>query len=164
MSSIHDNNLKETEVSTITVSLAHNEYLRIEKDEKKVQRRPNYFMVGNGSTNMSKIFSIDLLKELVESSKAGQFLLIAIKDGICYDNGYSPVVTILKSALTSTQQQYLVKGYKELRSRGLVIRVGNSKYMINPNALIPTNYEEAIAIWNKAVTKDEGTSSQEQAE
>lgn len=115
---------------------------------------PNYFMVGNGTMNRHKIFGIDLLKELANSSKAGQWLLLKIKDGINYDNDYNPVVNIVSKELTSTEVQYLKRGYAELVAKDLVRRIKQGHYMINPNALIPPNYDEAIKVWDEAGKKE----------
>ena len=104
--------------------------------------------------NKDKIQSIDLLRELAMASKAGQFILLAIKDGITYENNYSPVVTINRKTLTATQQRYLVDGFKELSDKDLVRRISNGKYMINPNALIPLDYEEALQVWQSVVERN----------
>jgi len=106
---------------------------------------PNFIMTGNGTMNSSSIQSINLLVESMDSTKSEQYLLKAIINGINYHNGYSAVVMIVPK--TSTHRQYLKEGYKSLFIRGLVKRVKRSHYMINPNALIPPNYESALEIW-----------------
>ena len=121
-------------------------------DEKqKRATKPNYFMIGNGTMNKHKIYGIDLLRELANSTKAEQFLLLAIKDGICYGNDYSPIVKVIPE--TETQRQYIKLGYKSLLARELVIRVKKAHYMINPNALIPIDYEGSLRIWEEAINK-----------
>ena len=113
--------------------------------------KPNCYMVGNGIMNKYNIQAIDMIRELANSTKAEQFLLLAIKDGICYGNDYSPIVKVIPE--TETQRQYIKLGYKSLLARELVIRVKKSHYMINPNALIPIDYEGALRIWEEAVNK-----------
>ena len=135
-------------LNSTVVILADDEYLVKGKTANKTNK-PNYFMVGNGTMNKNKIFGIDLLTELVNCTKAAQWLILQIKSGITYDNNYNPVVRIDRQTLTSTEQQYLVKGYAELVDKDLVRRIKRSHYMINPNALIPPNYEEAIKVWNE---------------
>lgn len=110
-------------------------------------------MIGNGTMNKHHIYGIDLLRELANSTKAEQFILLAIKDGINFDNDYSPIVKVVGN--TSTEKQYLKNGYASLLARNLVVRVKKSHYMINPNALIPLDYEEALKIWEEAVRKNE---------
>ena len=146
MESISKDNLNNTENNShiAYLKLEIDERLQVVKDVKKV--KPNYFMVGNGTMNRNKIFGIDLLRELANASKAGQFLLLAIKDGIVYGNGYHPVVKVLGT--TKYEKNLLSEGYRELFERDLVRRVKRSHYMINPNAFIPPDYESAIAIWD----------------
>ena len=117
----------------------------------KAVKKPNYFMIGNGTMNKQKMYAIDLLTELANSTKAEQFILLSIKDGICYGNDYNPVVKVIGE--TETQKQYIKLGYKSLEARGLVLRIKKSYYMINPNALIPPDYEAALQVWEEAVKK-----------
>ena len=133
----------------LTVYLDVNESLAINRI--KVINKPNYLMIGNGTMNKHKIFGIDLLRELANSSKAAQYLLLAIKDGINFDNNYNPVVRVLGK--TSTEKQYIIIGYKELLDRNLVVRVKKSHYMVNPNALIPPDYQSAIELWDSITSK-----------
>ena len=100
------------------------------------------------------IVSDELIDAVCTVSKAGQFVILAIQEGITYENNYSPVVTINRKTLTATQQQYLVTGFKELSAKDLVRRISNGKYMINPNALVPLDYEEALQIWNSAAKRN----------
>lgn len=132
----------------VTVYIDPTETVSIEKKTKV--SKPNYFMIGNGTMNKNKIYGIDLLREMSMSSKAGQALILWIKDGIVFENGYSHIVKIVASTLTKYEQKLLVEGYKELRARDLVRRTKKSHYMINPNALIPLDYEQAMIDWNNA--------------
>ena len=146
--SIPEENLRQDKVA-LTVYLDVNESLAINRT--KVVNKPNYLMIGNGTMNKHKIFGIDLLRELANSSKAAQYLLLAIKDGINFDNNYNPVVKVIGK--TSTEKQYVITGYKELLDRQLVVRVKKSHYMVNPNALIPPDYQSAIELWNSVIDK-----------
>lgn len=107
---------------------------------------PNYYRIGNGTINKHGIVSIDLLEETIQSSKAAQYLIKQIKSGAGWDNSYNYIVKVI--GITSTEKQYIKAGYKELEARGLVKRVKQSHYMLNPNALIPLDYAEAIVLWN----------------
>ena len=147
--SITNQSLKTDKVAML-VYVAPEENVNISVEKRRVIK-PNYLMIGNGTMNKNKIFGIDLLKELANSTKAEQFLLLAIKDGITYENEYNPVVKVV--AETVTHKQYLKTGYKSLLERGLVVRIKQSHYMINPNALIPINYEESLRIWEEAYSK-----------
>lgn len=109
---------------------------------------PNYFRVGNGTMNKSKIQSIDFIREVAFASKAAQFLLLSIKDGIGYGNDYHHVVKV--QGTTKHEKNMISAGYKELVARDLVRRVKRGHYMINPNALIPIDYEQALKDWEDA--------------
>lgn len=144
--SITEENLKNGKVA-VTVYINANETVSV---NTKAKHKPNYFMIGNGTMNKHKIYGIDLLQELADSSKAGQFLLLAIKNGINHDNDYNHIVKISAKELSKYAQKLLIEGYKELSLRGLVRRVKQSHYMINPNALIPLDYEQAMKDWDSA--------------
>ena len=107
-------------------------------------------MIGNGTMNKQGIGSIDFLEELVDSTKAEQFLLLAIKNGMNYDNGYKPVVKVIGAS--KYEQNMIAEGYKSLYARNLVRRTKKAHYIINPNAFIPLNYEGALDIWNSIAT------------
>ena len=144
MESISKDNLNNTEGKVaVTVYITKDEQVAVTAARKS---KPNYFMVGNGTMNKNKLFGIDLLRELASSSKAGQFVLLSIKDGIGYGNDYHPVVKVVGD--TKYEKNLLSEGYKELFERDLVRRVKRSYYMINPNALIPLDYVSAIEIWD----------------
>ena len=134
----------------VLMYISPGEQVMVEEKQKRATK-PNYFMIGNGTMNKHRIYGIDLLRELANSTKAEQFLLLAIKDGICYGNDYSPIVKVIPE--TETQRQYIKLGYKSLLARELVIRIKKSHYMINPNALIPLDYEGSLRIWEEAVNK-----------
>ena len=136
----------------VLMYISPGEQVTVEEKQKRATK-PNYFMIGNGTMNKHKIYGIDLLKELANSTKAEQFLLLAIKDGICYGNDYSPIVKVVGE--TKYQQNMITEGYKSLSARELVIRVKKSHYMINPNALIPIDYEGALQVWEATVGKQE---------
>jgi hypothetical protein len=78
-----------------TVSPASSVYLQlgdgleIVKSKPKTKKTPNYYRVGNGTVNKNKIESIDLLREMANMSKPAQFLVLAIKDGMSWVNGFS---------------------------------------------------------------------------
>lgn len=137
--------------NNVMISLGDDEVI---VKQKRHRVAPNYIRIGNGSMNKHKIKSINLIEEMFKSAKAGQWLINMIQQGINYENEYSPVVLIRKNELTPLQQKYLKEGYKELVCRDLVRRIKNGYYMINPNALIPPDYEKALAIWEEAEARN----------
>lgn len=147
---ITDDSLNIANKTAITVYISGDESVTVDKKTKLV-RKPNYFMIGNGTMNRHQIYGIDLLTELANSSKAGQYLILAIKDGITYENEYNPIVKVVGK--TKYEQNMIIAGYKELVERDLVRRVKKSYYMINPNALIPLDYEQAMLDWEQCAPK-----------
>ena len=135
--------------SIVQITLDDNEYL-VKTRNKVVKREPNYRRVGNGTMNKYGMQSIDLLEEVMNMSKAAQFVIKKIKDGISYETNYNPVVRLSRKTFTKSEQNYLDKGFKELQEKDLVRRIKQGHYMINPNALIPIKYEEALEIWLSA--------------
>jgi hypothetical protein len=132
--------------SIVQIQLDDNEYI-VKAKAKEVKKQPNYFMAGNGTMSKYKIKSIDLLEEVMTVSKAAQFVIRLIKSGITHETDYNPAVKISRKTLTKSEQNYLDKGYKELVGKDLVRRVKQGHYMINPNALIPPEYDKAVIIW-----------------
>lgn len=137
----------------VMVYIDADESVNVIKNQERM-KKPNYFMIGNGTMNKHKIYGIDLLKEIAIASKAAQFLLLAIKDGITFENGYNPVVKVVGES--KYEQNKITEGYKELVGKDLVRRIKRSHYMINPYALIPPiDYEEAVKKWEEAgILKD----------
>jgi hypothetical protein len=95
--------------------------------------------------NKSNIQSIDLLQEMDLMSSNARKTILLIKGNLHFGikNG---VVKVSFDGDKNKSKRFL-EGYKELRDKGLVKRVKKSHYMINPNALIPIDYEEAIQLW-----------------
>lgn len=119
----------------------------IEFVNKKKPKIPNYQRIGNGTMNKHSIKSIDLLREVVKLSKPAQNTILWLKDELAWDNQTGEVKIEMKN-LTNSQQQQFQKGYKELNSKNLMIRTRRSHYMMNPNALIPLDYEAGLKLWN----------------
>ena len=130
---------------TVVVQVGIDEQVSV---SKKTKAGPNYYRVGNGTMNKDKIKSMDLLQEIADATKSGQYLILAIKNGITYDTDYNPVVKVVGKS--KYEQDMISAGYKELLARDLVVRVKRSYYMLNPNALIPLDYTAAIKVWDEA--------------
>ena len=139
-------NISEDSLKTaVTVLITKDESITV---TKKRRSEPNYYKVGNGTMNKNKIQAIDLLDEIMNSTKAEQMLIKAIKNGIGYDNDYYYVVKVTGN--TKYEQNQIAVAYKSLKERNLVIRTKKNHYMINPNALIPLDYGQAVEDWFKA--------------
>ena len=142
MESIPKGSLNEDKIP-VTVFINRTDTVEVKSTSRGT---PNFFRVGNGTMNKKKIQSINLLQEMANASKAAQYLLLGITNGIEYSNDYHYVVKVIPT--TETQKSYLKQGYKELVQKNLVKRVKRSHYMINPDALIPLEYEEAKKLWD----------------
>ena len=142
MESIPKGSLNEDKIP-VTVFINRTDTVEVKSTSRGT---PNFFRVGNGTMNKKKIQSINLLQEMANASKAAQYLLLGITNGIEYSNDYHYVVRVIPN--TETQKSYLKQGYKELAQKNLVKRVKRSHYMINPDALIPLEYEEAKKLWD----------------
>ena len=146
--------MEDTQTRQVLITLDINETVEIKSATSK-RVVPNYYRVGNGTMNKYQVKSIDLIDVVIASSKAGQFLIQKIKAGMNWDNSYHFVTKINSSLLTSTEKQYLAIGYKELEAIDIVRRVKRGHYMLNPNALISIQYDEAIALWNSIPKRTE---------
>jgi len=137
--------MNEDGVRIIQFNLNPNEEL-----VKKINRKtvPHFKMIGDGMATSKTVKSIDFLREIINATKAEQFVIITIKDLLTHKT-VDGEVFIKLSDFTQTQQRVFLKGFKLLEKKNLAKRTKQSHYMINPNAIIPINYEEAIEKWNK---------------
>ena len=146
--------MEDIQTRQVLITLGIDETVEIKSATSK-RVVPNYYRIGNGTMNKYQVKSIDLIDVVIASSKAGQFLIQKIKAGMNWDNSYHFVTKINSSSLTSTEKQYLAIGYKELEAIDIVRRVKRGHYMLNPNALISIQYDEAIALWNSIPKRTE---------
>jgi hypothetical protein len=131
---IHQLTLKEDEAVTVV-------------KKREPRKRPNFTMIGNGTMNKDGVQARDLLREMTQMTKAELYTLIWIRDAIYWENRTGEVALYMAD-LTSTQQRQFKSGFKSLHEKDLVRRIKRSHYMINPNALIPLDYEAALELWN----------------
>jgi len=96
---------------------------------------------------MKGIISIDLLREMTYMTKAEQSSFITIRDAIQWDNPDGEVYITFSDKYL---QKKFLEGFKLLEAKSLVKRTKRSHYMINPNALIPLDYDLALELWEKS--------------
>jgi len=120
---------------------------RAETTLVKLDTSPSYYKIGTGTMNKHRMKSIDLLDEVIASTKAEQYVIQLIKDGVSYDSP-DGIVTIPMHTMTETEKRTFRKGYKSLYDRDLVRRVKRGQYMINPNALILNSYTKCKKVWD----------------
>jgi hypothetical protein len=131
----------------------------LEKDEilvkkKLTAKRPNFYMVGNGTMSKRGIKAVDLLDEIMKMTKAEQYVIRVIKEEITYYNTTGEVAVATSALPSDTCRTTFKNGFKLLCQKDLVRRTKRGHYMINPNALIPIEYDEALTIWNKNESKE----------
>lgn len=124
-----------------------------------------YTMVGDG--RMSPHFgipkSIDLLEAVRDMNALEKVCFFTIKNSIKwdrFDNKYIYQVNVDMSQLSKSQQSKFRAGYALLSAKDLVRRISRGVYMINPTALIPTDFEREFAIWSNAKPQQSLTNTQ----
>lgn len=144
--------MSEVIITTSTLE-THKDYDIKISQRKRYEDKPKFSMVGDG--RMSKVFgipkSIDLLEAVAEMSSAEKFCFFLIKRGIRldrWDSKFIYQVPIRTSELSATDKTQFAKGFKLLSTKQLVRRLTRGIYMINPCALIPSDFEHEFAIWN----------------
>lgn len=133
----------------------------LEKNEKAVitietvtkSKKPNYFMIGNGTMNKHKIQSINLVSVTAKASAPARELITTILDLMVFDPSTQSTIFVVNPIPTiHIQPQTLKKGYKELHALDIVRRVKRGYYMLNPNAII-TDYDRQIEVWDSIQIK-----------
>ena len=118
--------------------LNQNEYYEIKK--KTLNKKPRFTMLGN------KMQSLDIIADF---NKPEAFAFKLLKNQREYEDNISLFDT---GSLSSTDKVVFYKGYKSLEQKNLIKRIKKgrpSKYIFNPNFIIPNDYDESLNIWNK---------------
>ncbi len=124
------------------------------KQEKRVNNKPNFRMIG-----VNKMNAIKLLTSLTPQ-EAYVFQEIMSHLDYITNLGY-----VSQKNKTSTQTQQFTTGYKRLKDKDMVVRLKRgqpSLYMVNPDLILPTNYDEALIRWNEATKKKKITHNSEE--
>ena len=142
-------NNKRTEV---TARLEEGKQLKVVDATKEV--KPFFHLIGTGVKRRgTQVDAIDFIQVLTEMTKPELFVIRTIKEKIGNNDNIGEV-HIPTSMFDSAELQKWKKGIASLKTKKLVYRTKSSHFMINPDALIPNKYEEALKIWNKIVHKD----------
>lgn len=141
--------------------LCHNCHEIKHESDMKIKKSSDtpisFSMIGNGKTNRtSNLKSVDIIKEMVEMSKAEIFTVYALRNtsrwvtdeisGRQYSDGISEIRH--ETWESDAEHQMFQRGMRNLKNKGLAIKLNNKQYMINPLAIIPTDREVAIRQWN----------------
>jgi hypothetical protein len=121
-------------------------------EDDKLLAKPHFNMVGTGRIFMKdkRLPAVDLLKEIATMPTAASFALIELRDAIYYDTDlkqYTLLITYSQTHLTPYQKKQFKTGVKILIEKDLVRRKSRGVYMINPMALIPSQFAEAERLW-----------------
>jgi hypothetical protein len=143
-----------------TPKLKKNEKLVVEQYIVKTDAKglkPPFAMIGTGErlyppiSHLQGSQSMDALKIVSELDSDSRYTFFLLRDAILPKHyGTRGEVRYDTSSLTKGQSDVFSKGYLKLKAKKLVLRVTKGIYLINPNLLIPRNYEEVLAIWNNA--------------
>ena len=119
-------------------------------------RKPPFTMFGNGGLNKlgQSMNIISVMATL--TPKSIKLFEVMLR----YRNKDTNEVVMKSSELESPRLIY--NHLPSLVKSGLVIRIGNGRYMINPDAVIPNNYRSAKLEWNALIVgfrQDDGLST-----
>jgi len=110
-------------------------------------------MVGNGNKG-----SLNYSKELLNMSRPEAFMFELLLDSriapdFTKEFKKSNHCDLRDADLTSSQKQYIVKAYKLLRDKDLVIRTKPKRYLINPRLVIshPDFFEDEYAEYEELI-------------
>ena len=141
-------NNKRTEV---TARLEEGKQLKVVDATKEV--KPFFYFIGTGVKRRgAQVEAIDFIQVLTEMTKPELFVIRTIKEKIGNNDNIGEV-HIPTSMFDSAELQKWKKGIASLKTKKLVCRTKNSHFMINPDALIPNKYEEALKVWSKIMHK-----------
>ena len=119
------------------VTCPSDQILEVTAKKKYTTPLPNYQMIGTGMTNKHGIDSFPLVDTALDLSKPEANLFKLIYAAYDRDTGLSFVES---SDLTPSQRSKRSVIYMQLKERGLVKRVKQKTYMINPSALINASH------------------------
>lgn len=127
---------------------SNDEEIVISTKIKHKKPRPSYTTIGNGmKTRHFQSFPYEKVLLDLTANEVRMYKLIL--DAYNYKTGYSFVDTSNETQSVKTE---LSKGYKGLKSKGLVKRVKQQTYLINPCAKIHLElFDELYTVWNKLV-------------
>ncbi len=112
-----------------------------------------YMKVADGTMNFTK--------ELLAMDRKEAFLFNILMDNRVAPDESRPYIrsnytSVDVSKLTKSEKKRVYEGYKTLSEKGLIIRVANGKYLINPNLVVTNDnlYVKELADWNELKLKE----------
>lgn len=142
--------------SITNISLNADEILEIRSKKIKSDNKPHFNMIGTGRNGMSSttLPTVDLLYEMNQMTSAEGFAFLTLRDNIMFlsrEEGYAPFIKVSQVDMTKYQQKVFRDGIPKLIAKDLVRRVKRGVYMINPMAIIPSDFAESEKLWMELV-------------
>lgn len=130
----------------VSVDLSYGQEIKIRKNAKT-----NYFMAVGKMVNDKGFNFVDVMSKLNPVAYRVFWEMVKVRD---VDTN---MVILDSSQHTSSQNSIISKGYKVLKEKELVIKVGKGSYLLNPHAILPTfeKVEEVNKEWSRACAKSE---------
>lgn len=130
----------------VSVDLSYGQEIKIRKNGKI-----NYFIAVGKMVNDKGFNFVDVMSKLNPVAYRVFWEMVKVRD---MDTN---MVEIDSSQHTSSQNSIISKGYKVLREKELVLKVGKGSYLLNPHAILP-NFEKVELVnreWSRACAKSE---------
>ncbi len=113
--------------------------------QRKYNPTPPFSRIGNGMQGKQGT-SYPLLQTMLEFTKPEAWFFSLLLKAHQEDTGLSDISNL---NFSKTELNTLSKAYLSLHSRNLVKRIRRQVYMINPNAIITSNWKDHNNLWNK---------------
>jgi hypothetical protein len=134
-----------TKTTEVTATLKDGEQLKVVNAPK--EQKPIFHMVGTGKKRKGvKVDPVNFIDELTSMSKPEHFVIKTIIEALGFNDNIGEV-HIPTSMFNNSELQKWKKGLPILKNKKLMCSTKRSHFMINPNALIPKEYDEALKIW-----------------
>lgn len=123
---------------------------------------PPHWRIGTGlGANFMRTRAIDAIDAMAKMSPQELYVLLVLKNDLLkVQSVYNPKTKKMEdqfysschvkynaSLLNQRQKAKFKEGTKRLKDKGLILLEGRQRWMINPNFIIPTNYQKEENDW-----------------
>lgn len=131
---------------SIVVDLAVDQVFSVSQPKEK-HRHPPFLAIGSAGNKFSKVKGMDLTELLMDLSAPSHWLFWRLVRQV---NPKTNQAEFSTKDIPEADKVKASRGYKELNSIGLVLRIGPGKYMLHPKAVLPEfgRYEEVQSMWD----------------
>ena len=129
--------------------LKSDEVLEVSR-RKLYKATPNYFKIGNGTySKRYNLMALDLIYEMSIMTPQELWFINELKKAfLSYETTEAFICT---SSLSSSDRQKMQKAYSRLHAKNLVRRIKRQHYLINPDLIIPNDYQGTREIWDNLI-------------